>query len=769
MQPGCKKKDIYLAPRKTILKPLMSQLDYPILKLHCAACAHNVETIAAEQPGVEKASASYATGILTIEAGLGFNPERLKRAIQEVGYDIIIDDSDPFAEQEKENKKLHAKLKKKVIVVWIMAIPLMVLGMAHDWKFFSENTLIEPVKNQVMMWLAFFILVIGGREFIQNAWKLLRKRTASMDTLVALSTIVSFLFSLFTLYFPDYWKDHGLDVHVYFEASGMIVAFVLLGRLMESHAKNDTAQALQDLIHLQPDTAFLIEGDGEREVPVQELRQGQRVSVHPGSRIPVDGVVAAGSSYVDESMITGEAIPVVKQPGSRVLVGTINQRGSLEVEITAVGKTTILAGVVRMVRQAQSSKAPMQHVADKVVAKFVPVIIGLSILTLSLWLLIGGIGCLSEALLCALSVLVIACPCALGLATPTALLVGMDRAAHHRILIKDAAALANLCRVNAIALDKTGTLTMGKPSIVESWISDEVPTSEWAALFKKAEQKSEHPISSAIIHWIDENVDSSEALTGELTDYEVIPGRGVEFCYRRKDYWIGGMSLLRERAPKTASALRATIEQWQEKAYTLVFFGQGNIVFFATGVSDPLKPCAQEVVRGLRNQGVDVYLLTGDHEKVATAVANQLGIRYYKAEMTPQDKQDYINWLQEEGYHTAMVGDGINDSQALAAANVSIALKHGTDIAVNVASVVLVGSEDRDIAALPKAMMLSRKTYLIIKQNLFWAFIYNLVGIVLASGVFGMVLNPMIASAAMALSSVSVVANSLRLKWAKFE
>ena len=743
---------------------MSQQAVYPLLKLHCAGCAHRAETIAAAQPGVEKAAANFAAGLLTVEYNDTFRPETLQKAIQNAGYDLIIDSRDPFTEQEKENRRLYAALKKKVLVTWILALPLMVLGMAHGWHF--------PGKDLLMMWLSFFILYIGGRRFIQNAWILARQWSANMDTLVAVSAVVSFAFSLFTLCFPQYWQRNGLEAHVYFEASGMIVAFVLLGKLMESRAKNGTSKALQDLMHLQPDTAFLLEGAQEREVPVSELHPGQKVSVHPGAQIPVDGVVCGGSSYVDESMITGEPIAVAKQTGGKVVAGTLNQKGRLEVEITGVGQGTVLAGIVRMVRQAQGSKAPVQRVADKVAAVFVPVILLLSVLTLAVWLILGGTAVFNQALVCALSVLVIACPCALGLATPTALMVGMGRAAQNHILIKDASALENLCHTDAVVLDKTGTLTMGRPEVSDYWLREDAPA-ETLSLFRAAERKNDHPLAFAAVQWAESLAERqpAEVLSEDFQQYETLVGRGLEFAYKGEDYWIGGLPLLQEKQAVLPDAVRQKVEGWQEKAHSLVFFGQGAEVYLALGVSDKIKPCAAAVVERLRKQGIEVHLLTGDHPQAASALAAELGITHYQAGVLPQGKQDYIKALQEQGRKTAMVGDGINDSQALASADVSVALKRGTDIAVNVASVVLVGDPENDIAALPKAIALSRRTYRIIKQNLFWAFIYNVIGIVLASGLFfpffGWTLNPMIASAAMAFSSVSVVSNSLRLKFGK--
>lgn len=744
--------------------------DYPLLNLHCAGCAQRAEGIAASQRGVKKASANFAASLLHVEYNDDFDAVSLQKAIQDAGYDLIINSPDPFAEQEKENAKVYAALKKRVLVVWILALPLMVLGMAHAWHFSG--------KDVAMMWLSFFILYIGGRDFIRNAFRLARQWSANMDTLVAVSTLVSFLFSVFTLCFPEFWQKNGLGSHVYFEASGMIIAFVLLGKLLEGRAKNGTSAALRELVHLQPDTAFLLTENGEKQVPVSVLRPGDRVSVHPGSQLPADGVVRTGSSYVDESMITGEPVPVLKTPESRVVAGTINQKGGLEVEITASGADTVLAGIVRMVREAQGSKAPVQRIADKVAAVFVPVILLLAALTFVLWLLIGGTACFHYALLCALSVLVIACPCALGLATPTALMVGMGRAARNHILIKDASALESLSQVDAVVMDKTGTLTCGKPVVSVYFVPENQSLGEWIGLFRAAEEKSEHPLAQAAVQWTDTLKETSGAVPvaeifREMENLESLTGKGLQFNYRGQSYWIGGLSLLSEKIPALIPAQQELVSDWVEKAYSIVVFGKDEHPLLYLGISDEVKPCAQETVVRLQKAGVEVYMLTGDHQRAASVLASRLGIGNYEAGMLPTHKEEYIKRLQQEGRRVAMVGDGINDSQALARADVSIALKRGTDIAANVASVVLIGNEKTDIAAIPTAILLSRKTYGIIKGNLFWAFIYNVAGLVLASGLlfpfWGITLNPMIASAAMAFSSVSVVANSLRLKWVRLQ
>lgn len=762
---------------------------YPLLKLHCAGCARRAETIAGQVPGVVNARSNFAAGLLHVEYRQGeFVAAELKKAIDQAGYELLIDNADPFSAQEKENRRLYRQLRRKVMVTWILALPLMVMGMAHHWYF--------PWKDIIMMWLAFAILFIGGRNFIRNAWSLARQWSANMDTLVAISTLVSFLFSVFSLCFPDFWRSRGLEPHVYFEASGMIIAFVLLGKLLEGRAKNGTSKALQSLMQLQPDTALLIEAGEEREVKVSLLQPGMRVRVRPGEKMPVDGVVLAGSSYVDESMITGEPVAVYKEKGAEVVAGTLNQQGSLIVEITKAGQSTVLAGIVRMVREAQGSKAPAQRLADKVAAVFVPVILILSLVTFVSWLWIGGVSHFHHALLCALSVLVIACPCALGLATPTALMVGMGRAASRHILIKDASALENLCHIDAMVMDKTGTLTKGSPVVkdffsVKSSLGSSLaePESFWIDLLAAAEKMSQHPLSQAIVSWASsrslirtsgpgqEDRTVSDQGNFPVEDFENQAGKGFTFTYRGKKYWVGGQAMLEmyasEGIPWELPEGKGKLEEWEKNAYTLVFIGtEAGDILGAVALTDEVKPCARKVVDELQSQGIEVFMLTGDHIGAARALGSQLGIRTVKAGMLPQDKEDFIKELQAKGRKVAMVGDGINDSQALARADVSMALKKGTDIAMNVASVILIGNESTDLEAIPRAIRLSKKTLGVIKGNLFWAFIYNVIGIVLASGLFypiaGWTLNPMIASAAMAFSSVSVVTNSLRLTRSSF-
>lgn len=727
----------------------------PVLEMSCAVCAGNVESTVQALSGVEKASVNFAAGTLTVT----YNPsvitlEVMQAAVQAAGYDLIVEAEDPVAMQEEKARMHYKILRRNTIGAWTLSIPLALLGMVF---------MHVPFGNWIMMVLALAIMIFFGRSFYMNGVRHALKGKANMDTLVALSTSIAFLFSLFNTLCPGFWLGKGLEPHVYYEASGVIIAFVLLGKLMEERAKNSTSSAIKGLMGLQPKTARLVTDGREEEVPISNLQVGNVVSVRPGEKIPVDGTLLQGSSSVDESMLSGEPIPVEKNAGDRVLAGTINQKGAFTMEATSVGGTTVLAQIVQMVQSAQGSKAPVQRIVDKISGIFVPVVVLLSFLTFVCWLVIGGESYFSYALLSAVSVLVIACPCALGLATPTALMVGMGKGAEQHILIKDAFALENLCKVDTVVLDKTGTLTEGVPVVTDSyWISDD--NIRYLDVLYTAEQKSEHPLASAILCWLEE----SGAKVCEAENFESLTGRGVRIQVEGVTYWAGSQGLLDIFQAGIPEKVRKQIGQWQEDGQSVVFYGQETRLLAVLAISDRIKPTSAEAVKELKKQGIEVHLLTGDGVRTAERVAATLDIGYYKAEVMPNDKEEYIISLQQQGKKVAMVGDGINDSQALARADVSIAMGKGTDIAMDVAMVTLITS---DLLLLPGAIRLSKQTVRLIYQNLFWAFIYNVIGIPLAAGVLfpinGLLLNPMLASAAMAFSSVSVVLNSLRLKFMK--
>ncbi|MDR0430730.1 MAG: heavy metal translocating P-type ATPase [Tannerellaceae bacterium] len=726
----------------------------PVLEMSCAVCANNVENTVKNLPGVEDASVSFAANTLKVtyypaDISLG----DMQTAVQSAGYRMVIEEKEEDAVEvrDKINRKHYERLRRNTIGAWILAIPLAVLGMAFMHL---------PYVNWVMMALALAIMVLFGHSFYVNGIRHALNNKANMDTLVALSTSIAFLFSLFNTVYPQFWTSRGLEPHVYYEASGIIIAFVLLGKLLEDRAKNRTSSAIKGLMGLQPKTARKVTGGREEEVLISTLQTGDSINVRPGEKIPVDGVLIKGSSAVDESMLNGEPIPVEKNIGDNVLAGTINQKGAFTIQATGVGASTMLAQIVRMVQEAQGSKAPVQRIVDKISRIFVPVVVLIAMLTFIIWLVAGGTPHFSYGLLAAVSVLVIACPCALGLATPTALMVGMGKAAGRHILIKDAFALENLCKINTVVLDKTGTLTEGVPQVVDSyWMS--VANVCYLDILYTAELKSEHPLASAIVKWLED----SGASTFEPKSFESITGQGVRMEVGDETYWVGNRTLPDRFQAIIPDNVVKHIEQWEKNGYSIIYYGGDSTLLAVLAIADRIKPTSLLAIDSLKKQGIEVHLLTGDTQHSAGMVATALGIDNYKAGMLPNDKDEYVKELQRKGKKVAMVGDGINDSQALARADVSVAMGKGTDIAMDVAMVTLMTS---DLSLLPEAIRLSRQTVRQIKQNLFWAFIFNVIGIPLAAGVLypvnGLLLNPMIASMAMAFSSVAVVTNSLRLK-----
>lgn len=631
----------------------MEKKTIAVTGMACAGCAVNVERRLGQMDGVAKASVNFAARTALVEYDPQVtSPQAMKEEIRKAGYDLVIDEGESL---EAIERTAFRRLKRQAAASWVLAALVMCVSMG--WL----NVGNKDAANQVMLLLAALNLVYCGRRFYTSAWRQTVHGTANMDTLVAMSTAVSFAFSVFNTFWGDgFWASRGLENHTYYDASVMIITFVLTGRVLEERAKHGTAAAIRSLMGLQPKTARLVSGDSTVDVPISTLEKGDVVEVRPGDKVPVDGTAAGGEAYIDESMITGEPVPVRKSAGGKVFAGTIVKSGTLRFRAEEVGAGTMLARMIKTVQEAQGSKAPVQRVVDKIALVFVPVVLCLSLLTFVLWYAIGGTEQLPHAVMSAVSVLVIACPCALGLATPTALMVGIGRAAKNNILIKDATALEEMRRVDALVIDKTGTLT--------------------------------------------------------------IPNKDVDFT----------------KADSLSLEERET-----------------------------LKPYAREAMQALQEEGVEVYMMSGDKDEAARYWAEKAGIRHYRSKVMPQDKEDMVRRLQAEGRHVAMVGDGINDTQALAAADVSIAMGKGTDVAMDVAQVTLMGT---DLRRLPDAIRLSRATVGMIKQNLFWAFIYNVVCIPLAAGLpyaFGLdwQISPMLASALMAFSSVSVVTNSLRLYW----
>lgn len=632
-----------------------------------------------------------------------------------------------------------------------LSLPVAVIGM-----FFMDM----PLANPIMWLLATPVLGWCGRSFFVNAWRQLRHRTVTMDTLVALSTGIAYLFSLFNMLWPEFWLARGIQPHVYFEASSVIIAFILLGRLLEARAKENTTTAIRKLMGLQPRTVTLVVNGERREVPIEQVRPGNAVLVRPGERIAVDGRIADGASYVDESMLTGEPVAVRKEPGAEVFAGTINQKGSFTFRAEKVGTDTLLARIIRMVQEAQGSKAPVQQRVDRIAAVFVPVIISVALLAFVLWLLLDPADGLTHGMLALVTVLIIACPCALGLATPTAITVGIGKAAEEGILIRDAESLEAARRIDTVVLDKTGTLTEGRPEVTdEAWLGgDRTPAAVLAAL----ERLSEHPLAEAVVAHL------KEAAPVSVTGFESLTGRGVRGIANGTAYLAGSETLLREQGRQIDPELARQAARWLDEAKTVIWLADERQALGVLAVADTIRESAPQAVRRLHEAGITVWMVTGDNENTARAIAARAGIEHWKSGVLPDGKCAFIRSLQEQGHRVAMTGDGINDSAALAQADLSIAMGGGSDIAIDVAQMTIVSS---DLNRIPDAIALSVRTVRTIRQNLFWAFIYNLIGVPIAAGVLypvcGFLLNPMIAGAAMAFSSVSVVTNSLRLKWRK--
>ena len=683
-------------------------------------------------------------------------PVELQKAVEAAGYELVVENTEDTDQADRLQREEFLALKRKTIGAIVLAIPVFVIGM-----FFMHM----PYGNWIMLAFTIPVMAFFGRDFFVHAYMQLKHGRANMDTLVAVSTGVAFLFSLFNTIWPEYWTSRGLEAHVYYEAAAVIIALILLGRLLEAKAKFSTSTAIKKLMGLQPKTVTKILADGsEEEVPIREVAVGDVLVVKPGEKIPVDGEVTEGSSFVDESMITGESIPVEKVKGQPVYAGTINEKGSFRFRADKVGGETVLANIIRMVQEAQGSKAPVQKLVDRIAGIFVPVVMGIAVITFIVWMLIGGDLAFTHALLTSITVLVIACPCALGLATPTAIMVGIGKGAEHNILIKDAESLELMYRVNAIVLDKTGTITEGKPVVTDIHWTPGSEDERYPSILLEIERRSEHPLADAVVQKFKEKVVNEIS----VSDFENQTGKGVTAKVGDEVYLVGNRALLDVNHVVLDDDNEKLAVRWEGDGKTVVFFAGEGRVLALVAIADKIKESSRQAVATLHAKGIDVYMLTGDNALTARAVADQVGIRHFKAEVMPGEKANFVEALQHEGKVVAMVGDGINDSQALAQADVSIAMGKGSDIAMDVAKVTLITS---DLNVIPRAIALSHQTVRAIRQNLFWAFIYNIIGIPLAAGVLyginGFLLNPMIAAAAMAFSSVSVVTNSLRIKWKK--
>lgn len=724
---------------------------FPVLDMHCAACSGRVEKILWNQPGVRSAVINLAAANATIEYDpSATSPAKLREAVQQGGYEMLTDEDDTEEDPagQAQARRLRS-LKRRTLGAVLLSVPVAVIGM-----FFMDMPYANPI-----MWALSTAVVFGfGREFFTGAWKQLRHGSANMDTLVALSTGIAYLFSLFNMLFPRFWLERNVEPHVYFEAASVIITFILVGRLLEERAKGNTITALKKLIGLQPKTVMLVADNGaQTEVPISRVRIGDRILVKPGEKIAVDGRVTDGSSYVDESMLSGEPAPVLKETGAEVFAGTINQKGSFRFRAEKVGAATMLAHIIQLVQQAQGSKAPVQKLVDRIAAVFVPVIIGIALLALILWLILDPANGLTHGILALVTVLIIACPCALGLATPTAIMVGIGKGAEHGILVKDAESLERARTIDTIVLDKTGTITEGKPVVTDMvWLNGD---SSKQTILAALERSSEHPLAEAVVRHL------QHLPAFGVSRFESLTGKGIQGYMGEKRYLAGNAALLAENSVTVEPELQAQADRLAAEAKTVIWFADAQQALAVVAITDRIKPTSAEAVRELESLGIEIYMLTGDNETTARQIAAQTGIRNYRAGVLPAGKAEFVRRLQAEGKTVAMAGDGINDSAALAQADLSIAMGKGSDIAMDVAGMTIVSA---DLTKIPTAIRLSRQTVRTIRQNLFWAFIYNLIGVPIAAGILypvsGFLLNPMIAGAAMALSSVSVVTNSLRLK-----
>ena len=723
---------------------------YPVLGMSCASCAARVDKTLNGLPGVYQATVNYATAVAQVE----YNPEvcsdaTLQSAVQDAGYDLLVDTGEDTADKAEEIRLTrYRKIKRRTAAALLLSLPIMVISM-----FFEDISSLKYV-----LWILATPVVFGlGREFYINAWRQLKHGTSNMDTLVAVSTGIAYTFSVFNLLFPDFWLSRGIEPHIYFEAASVIIAFILLGRLLEERAKQNTSSAIKKLIGLQPKTVTIIVDSDERTVPITAVQKGDTILVKPGERIAVDGMVVTGESYVDESMLNGEPVPMHKQSGEKVFAGTINQKGTFRFIADKIGSDTMLAQIIRMVQDAQGSKAPVQKLVDRIARFFVPAIISISIIAFVAWIFLAPTNGFTNGLLAMVTVLIIACPCALGLATPTAIMVGIGKGAEKGILIKDAQSLEIAQKIDTIILDKTGTITAGHPIVVESLWENGFEHSR--KILYSLEKLSEHPLSDAVVNTLQNEKEIS------IDKFENVPGKGVKGIVGNQTYYAGNLSLLNDNHITIASHLQELANKWTQEAKTLVWFADSTQAIAAIALTDEIKQTSAQAISQLQEMGVEVYMLTGDNAISAQAISRKVGINHYKAGVLPNEKAQFIKDLQANGKKVGMVGDGINDSAALAQANLSIAMGQGSDIAIDTAMATMLSS---DLLKIPETIRLSQLTIKTIYQNLFWAFIYNLIGIPIAAGIFysvnGFLLNPMWASAAMAFSSVSVVLNSLRLK-----
>jgi len=755
------------------IKDTVSQLGYgvatkksifPVGGMTCASCVARVEEALSSVPGVISASVNLASEKATVEYVEGTGLAYMRRAVKEAGYELgpeaeALEDVTTAAQREIR------VIRNKFIIAAILTASIMALGWGPS--FVSKSYLLLALATPVQFW--------AGLRFYRGAWGALKHKTSDMNTLVAVGTSVAYFYSMIAVIAPGLFATGVAEPHLYFHTSAAIITLILLGRFLEARARGQTSEAIKKLIGMQPKTALVILEGEEREIPVEEVQVGDLILVRPGERVPVDGIVHQGYSSIDESMITGESIPVEKKVGDEVIGATINKTGSLEIEAIKVGKDTTLAHIVRMVEEAQGSKAPIQRLADVIASYFVPAVIGIAIVTFVVWYFVGPAPALTFAFLNFVAVLVIACPCALGLATPTAIMVGTGKGAEHGILIRNGEALERAHQINTVLLDKTGTLTRGEPVVTDIISANSFSQEEVLQLAASAEHTSEHPLGEAVVKAaLEKKLELSPS-----SDFNAIPGQGIEAMVDGKKLLLGNLTLMKERG-FSLNVLEKEAAELLEGGKTVMFLGRDSQVAGIIALADTLKPGAREALQALHKMGIETAMLTGDNRRTAEAIAREAGIDSVLAEVLPEHKAGEVKKLQEEGKVVAMVGDGINDAPALAQADIGIAIGTGTDVAVETGDITLISG---DLTGVATAISLSKRTMRTIRQNLFWAFAYNTALIPIAAGVLYLVfgktgvpsglhfilgeygfLNPIMAAAAMAASSITVVSNSLRLR-----
>lgn len=730
------------------------KVTYRVEGMSCAVCSQNVESVLSSQDGVKTAVVNYASSSVLIE----YNPSKitkkqLEKAVNDIGYKLITNnDSYNIDELEKKERGQLKKAKQKALFSILFALPIFSISM-----FFPKL----PYANWIMFCITVPVLFWFGRNFFIVAFKQAKKHSTNMDTLVALSTGTAFIYSTLNTLLPNYLRSKGIEPNVYFEAAVVIIALILLGRFLEEKAKSKTSASIRKLMGLKVKTAKVLRNNIEKTIPIDDVEVGDIIIIRPGEKIPVDGRIIEGSSTIDESMITGESAPVLKSECETVIGATINKTGSFKMQAEKVGTNTMLAQIIEMVQNAQGSKAPTQKLADKIASIFVPIIIFIALISAATWLMFGPEPKITYSLVTLVTVLIIACPCALGLATPTALMVGIGKGAENGILIKNAEALEHARTIDAVVVDKTGTITKGNPEVTEIvWLKSDLKRDQILEDILAIEKKSEHPLASSIVKHL--NHLSNNSLN--VVHFNSETGMGVSATIYENDYLIGNYQLMKEHNIDIDSE-HDYFNQFGNSNQTQIFVCKNKELVTLINIADTIKESSIQAIRDLHRMGLKVYMLTGDNIGTARAIAEQTGIDDFQAEVLPHQKYDYIRNLQLNGLRVAMVGDGINDSPALSQADLGIAMGHGTDIAIESADITLVKGDLKKIAT---SIKLSKETHLTIKQNLFWAFIYNIIAIPIAAGVLypinGFMLNPMIAGGAMAFSSISVVLNSLRLK-----